>query len=318
MFHTDLEIYVANSSGLNRAGIVSRVTVAAITAALVGTTTAAYAADAPATPSAVKPSSTASATADAGTAAASADAELRFLNGVSGDTLWWYEPNGSGGFEARNYATNTWGSVKNAQQADNDGDGIADDTWIWYTSGTMAYGAGESTSSSFTTVGSGWNIYNKIVSPGQLGGGAAADIIARDSSGTLWLYLGYGNGKLTSRYKVGTGWNIYNQIAGVGDLSGDGKADIVARDSGGVLWLYKGTGDYKAPFTGRTKIGSGWGGYNTLLGIGDLDWDGRSDLLARDTSGRLYRYSGTGVASAPFKPRVLIGSSGWNTYRLMF
>lgn len=309
---------MANSSGLNRTGVLSRVTVAAITAALVGTTTAAVAAEAPVAPRAAKPSATASVTADAGTTAASVDGELRFLNGVSSSTLYWYEPNGSGGFEARNYATNTWGSVKNAQQADNDVDGIADDVWIWYTDGTMAYAAGESETSEFTTVGTGWNIYNKVISPGQLGGGTGADLIARDSAGVLWIYLGYGNGKVTSRYKVGGGWNAYNQIAGVGDLSGDGKADIVARDGSGVLWLYKGTGDYKALFTGRTKIGGGWGIYNTLLGIGDLDWDGRSDLLARDTSGKLYRYSGTGVAAAPFKPRAVIGTSGWNTYRLMF
>ncbi|MGW4701158.1 FG-GAP repeat domain-containing protein [Streptomyces sp. NPDC004285] len=311
---------MANSSGLNRTGILSRVTVAAITAALVGTTTAAVAADAPQTAAkAIKPAAAPAATASAANAsAASAEAELRFLQGVSGSSLYWYQPNGSGGFEAREYANSTWANVKAAQQADNDHDGVADDAWILYTNGTLGYAAGESASDEFTTIGGGWNIYNKILSPGTLGGGAAADLLARDSSGVLYLYLGYDNGKLTTRYRVGGGWNAYSQIAGVGDLSGDGKADIVARDAAGILWLYKGTGDYKAPFTGRTKIGGGWGAYNSLVGIGDLDWDGRSDLIARDSAGKLYRYSGTGNAAAPFKPRVVIGTSGWNTYRIMF
>lgn len=61
------------------------------------------------------------------------------------------------------------------------------------------------------------------------------------------LYLGYGDGKLTSRTKIGSGWNGYNQIAGQGDLTGDGKAGIVARDGSGVLWLYKGTGSATVP-----------------------------------------------------------------------
>ncbi|MER8231502.1 VCBS repeat-containing protein [Streptomyces sp. NPDC094049] len=312
---------MANSSGLNRTGVVSRVTIAAITAALVGTTTAATAADAPQGAVPAKASVAAKAAAPAAAAnatAASAGAEIRALQGVSGSSLYWYQPNGSGGYESRLYETSSWGSVKFAQQADNDNDGVADDVWVWYVNGTLAYGSGESTSTRLVNIGGGWNIYNKVLSPGQLGGGAAADLLTRDSAGVLWLHLGYGNGKVTGRYKVGPGWNAYNQIAGVGDLSGDGKADIVARDAAGDLWLYKGTGDYKKPFGGRSKVGGGWGGFNLILGVGDLDWDGRSDLIARDTAGKLYRYSGTGNAAAPFKRAALIGSSGWNTYRIMF
>ncbi|MFF5285996.1 FG-GAP repeat domain-containing protein [Streptomyces sp. NPDC013171] len=309
---------MANSSGLNRTGVLSRVTVAAITAALVGTTTAAVAAEAPVAAQPAVSTPAASASAASATAVAAAAVEHRALQGVSGSSLYWYAPNGSGGYDAREYANSTWNYIKAAQQADNDGDGIADDVWAWSTSGYLSYAAGESASTELVNVGGGWNIYNKLVSPGQLGGGAAADIIARDSSGVLWLYLGYGNGRLTTRYKVGGGWNAYNQIAGVGDLSGDGKADIVARDGSGVLWLYKGTGNYTSPFAGRTKIGGGWGVYNTILGVGDLDYDGIADFLARDGAGKLYRYSGTGNAAAPFKPRVTIGTSGWNTYRIMF
>ncbi|WP_328886405.1 FG-GAP repeat domain-containing protein [Streptomyces sp. NBC_00316] len=312
---------MAKFSGLKGTGFISRATVAAITAALVGTTTGAVAAD--------NPQGAAEAAASAGTfqsapameaaplaATTSAAAEVRALEAVSGSNLYFYEPNGSGGYNARELLTSDWGDVKNAQQADNDGDGVADDLWVWTTDGYLGYASSEADAG--ITVGGGWNIYNKVLSPGNLGGAAAPDMIARDSAGTLWIYLGYGNGKLTGRTKVGSGWNIYNQIAGVGDLSGDGKTDIVARDTAGVLWLYKGTGDYKAPFSGRTKVGSGWGVYNTLVGVGDLDGDGLSDLIARDSSGALYRYSGTGNAAAPYKARVKIGAGGWNTYRLMF
>ncbi|MDF6046109.1 VCBS repeat-containing protein [Streptomyces sp. JH14] len=311
---------MAKFSGLKGTGFVSRATVAAITAALVGTTTVAVAADNPQGAAEVAASAGTFQSAPAMKAAplastTSAGAENRALMAVSGSSLYFYEPNGSGAYNARELLTTDWGDVKNAQQADNDGDGVADDLWVWTTDGYLGYASSEATDG--ITVGGGWNTYNKVLSPGNLGGAAAPDMIARDSAGALWLYLGYGTGKLTGRTKVGSGWNIYNQIAGVGDLSGDGKADIVARDAAGVLWLYKGTGDYKAPFSGRTKVGAGWGVYNSLVGVGDLDGDGRSDLIARDSSGVLYRYSGTGNAAAPYKARVKIGG-GWNTYRLMF
>ncbi len=97
-----------------------------------------------------------------------------------------------------------------------------------------------------------------------------------------------------------------------GDLTGDGKADIVAKDKSGVLWLYKGTGNYKAPFSSRTRVGGGWNTYNNIVSVGDIDIDGVTDLVARNKSGALYLYKGTGNAASPFKSPVKIGSGGWN------
>ncbi|MFF6957945.1 MULTISPECIES: FG-GAP-like repeat-containing protein [unclassified Streptomyces] len=168
-----------------------------------------------------------------------------------------------------------------------------------------------------TVIGTGWNVYNAFVTPGNVGGAANPDLLARDSSGVLWLYLSYADGTFAKKRKVGGGWNTYNQIAGRGDLTGDGKPDIVARDSSGALWLYKGTGNIDAPFAARTKIGGGWNTYNKILSLGDTSGDGRNDLIARDTSGVLWLYKGTGNAGAPFAARVKIGG-GWNTYNYLF
>ncbi|MGW6569845.1 FG-GAP repeat domain-containing protein [Streptomyces sp. NPDC054975] len=309
---------MANSSGLNTTGIFSRVTVAAITAALVATTTSAVAAEAP-TPAekAVSAAANSFAAPKASATATSAEPDYRVLGAVSGPNLYYYAPNTTGGYEAREHITDVWDIFKNAQQADNDGDGVADDLWAWTNEGELVYANGDVEDSGIS-VGKGWNIYNKVLVPGNLGGAAAPDMLGRDAKGNLYIYLGYGDGKLTGRSLVGGGWGQYTQIAGVDDLSGDGKADIVARDGSGVLWLYKGTGNYKAPFAARTKIGGGWNAFNSLVGVSDLDLDGRADLIARDTAGKLYRYSGTGSAAAPFKAKALIGTGGWNTYRFMF
>lgn len=167
-----------------------------------------------------------------------------------------------------------------------------------------------------SVVAGGWGSYNLTVGPGDLSGDGNSDILARDSSGVLWDYTGRGNGLLNSRVKVGGGWNGYNAIIGAGDIDGDGKADIIARDgSSGHLYIYKGTGVASAPFKARVDIGGGWNGYIRLAAPGDLDGDGRADIVGVNSAGELYRYSGSGHnTTATFKPRVKIGTAGWNGY----
>ena len=257
-----------------------------------------------------------------GAAAASAsaaevgDAPLFGLYGLDGSgTAYTYVPQGDGTLSSRVLFETGMTNLKFVGLADNDADNLADGRWQLGTSGNIYYYEGNSPAKK---IGYGWDTYNTVVSVGQFGGGKGGDLLARDTKGDLYLYLGYGDGTVTKRLKVGNGWDIYTQIAGNGDLTGDGKNDLVARDKAGVLWLYKGTGDQKAPYAKRTKIGSGWNQYNTLFGAGDLTMDGITDLVARNAEGELYLYQGTGDAAAPFKPKSLIGTSGWNTYRLFF
>ncbi|MFF8592416.1 FG-GAP repeat domain-containing protein [Streptomyces sp. NPDC015220] len=308
---------MAKSSGLNTRRTMARVTAAALTAALVATgTSAAFAADAPARSASKATVAAKPAPAAKSGIRASVDAQINDLRGVdSKGTMWSYWPDLKGGLDPRVEAGSGWQNTAFITQADQNADGFSDGVWD-VTGGKLSWTKYDSDTN--LLVGSGWGIYNRVLSAGNLGGAAADDLLARDGSGVLWLYLGYGTGKLTTRYKVGSGWNIYNEIAGKGDLNGDGKDDIVARDTSGVLWLYKGTGNYKAPFASRTRIGGGWNTYNKLVSVGDIDLDGITDLVARDTSGALWLYKGTGNGSAPFAPRVKIGNSGWNTYRLMF
>ncbi|WHM41076.1 VCBS repeat-containing protein [Streptomyces sp. BPTC-684] len=308
---------MATTTGRTRRRIAARLAAAAVAAVLAGTAVPAFAADTPSTPS---PFTLAQAVkGKAGLAAAQQDEEeksrIRPLFAVDrSDRAWMYLRDGNGGLAGRLSLDGLDArGLKDGAFVDQDGDSAPDGMWLWDTRGSLQYGGEDG---SFR-VGGGWNIYDKVLSPGNLGGAKGGDLLARDSSGTLYLYLGYGDGKLTSRYKVGGGWGQYTQIAGNGDLTGDSKADIVARDKAGTLWLYKGTGNHKAPFAQRTKIGGGWNAYNTLLSIGDVDVDGKTDLLARDGSGVLWLYKGTGNAATPYKQRVKIGG-GWNTYRLLF
>ncbi|MFD9480354.1 FG-GAP repeat domain-containing protein [Streptomyces nojiriensis] len=115
--------------------------------------------------------------------------------------------------------------------------------------------------------------------------------------------------------KVSTTWN-YNLMAGPGDLTGDGNGDLLSRDSAGVLWLHPGDGAVDTKLGARIKVGSGWNAYDALVGADDYSGDGRPDLLARYTSGRLFLYMGTGTATAPFAAREQI-ATGWNVYDML-
>jgi sugar lactone lactonase YvrE len=147
-------------------------------------------------------------------------------------------------------------------------------------------------------------------SPNPLG------LLGVDGSGLLWYYTENErqNAPLSARANVGYGWQIYNSMVKVGDITGDGKPDIIARDSAGKLWLYKGTGTPSAPLASRVQIGTDWQIYNSIVGVGDMTGDGKPDIIARDSAGKLWLYKGTGNASAPYTARVQIGTD-WQIYK---
>ncbi|MFF3602846.1 FG-GAP repeat domain-containing protein [Streptomyces sp. NPDC002463] len=174
---------------------------------------------------------------------------------------------------------------------------------------TLWFG-GFSTPLEKTVLGTGWDAYDQIVTPGNVAGATHADVVARDRSGALWLHSGTGKG-FSPRTKIGGGWQIYNRLTGGSDLTSDGRPDLVATDKAGDLWLYKGTGNTSAPFAPRVRIGHGWGVYNKITATGDIAGGRAGDLVARDTAGVLWLYLGKGDGT--FAARTRIGG-GWDRY----
>ncbi|WP_327291551.1 N-acetylmuramoyl-L-alanine amidase [Streptomyces sp. NBC_01198] len=238
--------------------------------------------------------------------------------------LWQYQGTGiaappyyakfkvGGGWQVYNALT-----AMDVLRADGVGDMVARDTSgvLWYYKGS---GRPASPFQAKVKVGGGWGAYGKLAGVGDATADGHSDVIARDSAGELWLYQGTGDATkaFAPKTAIGGGWNAYNMLVGTGDVTGDGKADLVTRDSSGVLWLYKGTGSATAPYAAKARIGAGWQVYNALVGAGDVTGDGKADLVARDSSGVLWLYKGTGSAAAPYAAKARIGS-GWNTYNLL-
>ncbi|MFH9742044.1 FG-GAP repeat domain-containing protein [Streptomyces roseolus] len=163
-----------------------------------------------------------------------------------------------------------------------------------------------------TTIGGGWQIYDRIETVGDVAGSVHADVIARDEAGVLWLYQGDGNGGFARRVQVGGGWQTYERITGGSDFTGDGRTDVVAVDKAGDLWLYKATGSATKPFDTRRKVSSGWGGYDQLTATGDIAGAAHGDLVTRDANGVTWMFlgRGDGTFTAPTRLREGFGRYG--------
>ncbi|MET9673500.1 FG-GAP-like repeat-containing protein [Streptomyces sp. NPDC006482] len=109
---------------------------------------------------------------------------------------------------------------------------------------------------------------------------------------------------------VSAGWGPYDVLTSSGDVNGDGYADLIARQaSSGDVYFYAGTADHR--LKARVRIGVNWKPYKKIVGAGDLNGDGRGDLLGVDASGVMWRYYGT--ATGGVSARVKLGG-GWSAF----
>ncbi|MGW3407845.1 FG-GAP repeat domain-containing protein [Streptomyces sp. NPDC000888] len=168
-------------------------------------------------------------------------------------------------------------------------------------------------STAYTSLGtSGWTQYDVLTSPGDVSGDGRPDLIARNTStGAVYLYKGTSAGKLSARVKLYDNWKTYKKIVGTGDLNGDGIGDLIAQDKANNLYRYYGKGN--GTFAARVKVFTNWGGsYNVIVGAGDLNRDGKADLVSRDTAGNLWRNYGNGAGSFGARTKI---ATGWGGYK---
>jgi hypothetical protein len=175
--------------------------------------------------------------------------------------------------------------------------------------------AGDATKLSAGQRASGWLTGTQVLPYGDLDGDGCNDVFVRSPRGEASVHPTICGGLpdlQTFRVKVSSDWSGYDAVVSPGDVTGDGRADLLTRSaSTGKLYVYanNGAGGFKA----RVLVGSGFGGYKRLIAAGDIDGNGKNDLLAIDASNELWRFSGTGTGT--FKPRSLVFKDWGTSYK---
>ncbi|WP_306191894.1 trypsin-like serine protease [Streptomyces sp. MK5] len=129
--------------------------------------------------------------------------------------LWLYPGRGNGLFGTRVRIGPGWSSYTVTGKGDYNNDGRPDllardgSGVLWLYPGT---GKASPALGTRIKVGPGWNIYNAFATAGDYTGDGRPDLLARDGSGVMWLYKGYGTGTATfrSRVQVGVGWRAFD------------------------------------------------------------------------------------------------------------
>jgi FG-GAP-like repeat/FG-GAP repeat len=129
-----------------------------------------------------------------------------------------------------------------------------------------------------------WN----VAATGDFNGDGFGDILWRDGSGNLavWLMAGTGIPAGTVGASGGLGnVPLTSAIIGAGDFNGDGKTDLLWRDNLGNTSIWFFTSNSTPPIVSSTagigNVPTTW----SVVGTGDFNGDGYADIVWQDTSG---------------------------------
>jgi hypothetical protein len=156
------------------------------------------------------------------------------------------------------------------------------------------------------TVGMRWN-GKELTSPDStrpaLNGEYTWEVVARPDDG-IGPEL-----RATGRFAV-------TRPVAVHDYDDNGTPDVFVRDPWGGLarvGMQPSAAGDNVVHEGAWNVGGGWQVYDRMESVGNVAGTSVSDAIARDKSGVLWLYEGTGLGTRPFQTRTKIGG-GWQVY----
>jgi hypothetical protein len=134
-----------------------------------------------------------------------------------------------------------------------------------------------------------------VVGTGDFNGDGRADLLFRNSTGLVTDWLASANGGFTennAHAATGAADNSW-AVVGTGDFNGDGVDDILWRNNAGIVtdWLGIPNGGF-VENNANAATGAADNSW-TVVGTGDFNGDGISDILWRNSSGLLTDWLGT-------------------------
>ena len=180
---------------------------------------------------------------------------------------------------------------------DLNGDHVSDILWRNASGGLADWSMnGGSITSGFLTSGgaaivpdSSWS----VAGISDFNGDGNADVLWRNANGGLAEWLMNGTTIMQSLAPISGGSLVMPDaswtVAGVGDFDGDTRSDILWRSAGGALadWTMNGGSVTSSGFLTLNGAAIAPDASWSVAGVGDLDGDGRQDVLWRNSSGEV-------------------------------
>lgn len=142
------------------------------------------------------------------------------------------------------------------------------------------------------------NPLSQVIVPGDVTGDGYIDLMGRSGpGGAFQIYPGNGVGQLQTGYRSHSALPV-DRLAAAGLFDADGAVDFFATTPDGRLWLYAGNGP--GGMTKGSALGGSVAGADWLVGLGDVNGDGRPDLVGRTP--------GSGLTIFTMGPTGVIGT----------
>ena len=178
---------------------------------------------------------------------------------------------------------------------DFNGDGRSDILWRndngsltdWLSTASGSYSP--NSANALYNVSASW----QVAGTGDFNGDGRDDILWRNADGRITDWLGTTSGAFTDNATNAlNGVTLDWHVAGIGDFNGDGRDDILWRNDDGRVtdWLGTANGGFSPNSSSfLTGVSTSW----QIVGVGDFNGDGRSDIMWRNADGRITNWLGT-------------------------